>query len=86
MLYPVCPIPIDKFWSIIEQKKMVMQIKGLVLLLNHGDTTVFIFSSPRAIVKNKVWCKLIEFLIANDQLGMVGVGEVHLFAHFGMTF
>jgi superfamily II DNA helicase RecQ len=80
---PVCPIHIDEYWSVAEQKKMVTQIKGL---LEDGDTAVFIFSSPQAIVNNKVWCELIIFLIANDHLSMVYVAEVHLFAHSGMTF
>ena len=80
---PVCPIHIDEFRSIPEQKKIVSRIKDL---LKDGDTTVFIFSSPQAIVKNEVWCELIDYLIANQRLSMVCVDEVHLFAHFGMTF
>jgi superfamily II DNA helicase RecQ len=79
----VCPVHIDEFRSIPEQKKMVSRIKTL---LKDGDTSVFIFSSPQAIVKNEVWCELIDFLIANERLSMVCVDEVHLFAHFGMTF
>jgi superfamily II DNA helicase RecQ len=79
----VCPIHIDEFRSIPEQKKLVTRIKDL---LKDGDTTVFIFSSPQAIVKNEVWCELIDYLIANQRLSMVCVDEVHLFAHFGMTF
>jgi hypothetical protein len=82
-LGPVCPIHIDEFRSVSEQTKTVTKIKGL---LKDGDSTVFIFSSPQAIVKNKVWCELIDYLIANDFLSMVCVDEVHLFAHFGMTF
>jgi superfamily II DNA helicase RecQ len=62
-LGPVCPIHIDEFRSVPEQKKTVAKIKGL---LKDGDTTVFIFSSPQAIVKNKVWCELIDYLIANE--------------------
>jgi ATP-dependent DNA helicase RecQ len=82
-LGPVCPIHIDEFRSAADQRKTVEKIKGL---LKEGDTTVFIFSSPQAIVKNKVWCELIDFLITNQRLSMVCVDEVHLFAHFGMTF
>jgi superfamily II DNA helicase RecQ len=82
-LGPVCPIHIDEFRSVVEQKQTVSKIKSL---LKDGDTTVFIFSSPQAIVRNKVWCGLIDHLIKNDRLSMVCVDEVHLFAHFGMTF
>jgi superfamily II DNA helicase RecQ len=82
-LGPVCPIHIDEFRCVVEQKQTVAKIKGL---LKDGSTTVFIFSSPQAIVKNKIWCELIDYLIYNQRLSMVCVDEVHLFAHFGMTF
>jgi superfamily II DNA helicase RecQ len=68
---------------VAEQKKMLAKIKGL---LKDGDTAVFIFSLLQAIVKNQVWCELIDFLISKQHLFMVCVDEVHLFAHFGMTF
>ena len=80
---PVAPIHIDEFCSPNKKKQIVEQIK---LLLKDGDTTVFLFSSPQAIVKNNVWCELIYYLILNNRLSMVCVDEVHLFAHFGMTF
>jgi hypothetical protein len=83
-LGPVCPIHIDEFRCVAKQKQTVAKMKSL---LKDGDTTVFIFSSPQAIVKNKVWCELIDFLITNQRLSMVVcVDEVHLFCHFGMTF
>jgi superfamily II DNA helicase RecQ len=79
----VCPIHIDEFRSVLEQKKIVERIK---LLVKEGHTTVYLFSSPQAIVKNDIWCGLVDYLIDQGQLSMVCVDELHLFAHFGMTF
>jgi superfamily II DNA helicase RecQ len=49
-------------------------------------TTIFIFSSPQALVNNKLWRTMIESLIAKQLLSMLCVDEVHLFVQFGLTF
>jgi superfamily II DNA helicase RecQ len=48
-------------------------------------TTIFIFSSPQALVKNKVWRTMIDSLIAKRLLSMLCVDEVHLFVQFELT-
>jgi superfamily II DNA helicase RecQ len=49
-------------------------------------TTIFIFSSPQALVDNKAWRTMIDSLIAKRLLSMLCVDEVHLFVRFGLTF
>jgi hypothetical protein len=58
----------------------------LLLLSINTDTTVFLFSSPQAIVNNQVWRPMIDSLIAKRLLSMLCIDEVHLFVQFGLTF
>jgi hypothetical protein len=58
----------------------------LPLLPIDTNITVFLFSSPQAIVNDQVWQHMINSLIAKPFLSMLCVYEVHLFVQFGFTF
>jgi superfamily II DNA helicase RecQ len=58
----------------------------LILLLINTNTTVFIFSSPQAIVKNQVWHIMVDSVMAKRLLSRVCINEVHLFVQLGLTF
>jgi superfamily II DNA helicase RecQ len=58
----------------------------LISLLFDADVTVFLFSSPQAIVNNQIWRPIIDSLITKRLLSMLCIDEVHLFVHYGLTF
>ena len=67
------------------QAQQLLSDQLLSLSIN-TDTTVFLFSSPQAIVNNQVWRPMIDSLIAKRLLSMLCIDEVHLFVQFGLTF
>jgi ATP-dependent DNA helicase RecQ len=79
----IVPIHLDEIRSPLEQQNIIEGIKDLP----DRHTTVFLFSSPQALVNNNsCWLPLIHWLIDKGRLSMVCVDEVHLFVHFGLTF
>jgi superfamily II DNA helicase RecQ len=58
----------------------------LLLLSIDTDVTVFLFSSPQAIVNNQIWRPMIDSLITKRLLSMLCIDEVHLFVQFRLTF
>jgi hypothetical protein len=58
----------------------------LLLLLIDTDDTIFLFSSPQAIVNNEIQRTMITSLITKLLLSMLCIDEVHQFAQFRLTF
>ena len=80
----VVSVHLDEIRSPSEQNALVTQLK---LIPCDGHTTVFLFSSPQAILNKKFpWSSFLDWTIFHDRLSMVCVDKVHLFVHFGLTF
>ena len=80
----VASVHLDEIRRKSDQQELVCLIQALP---DKSHTTLFIFSSPQAILnKSFLWLDLIDWLIAHGRLSMVCVDELHLFVHFGMTF
>jgi superfamily II DNA helicase RecQ len=80
----ITSVHLDEIRSAGDQELLISKLK---LLPNESSTTVILFSSPQAMLNKKfLWLDFLNWLIDNNRLSMVCVDEVHLFAHFGMTF
>ncbi len=80
---PVHEVHLDELRCPQAQQLLSDQLLSLSI---NTDTTVFLFSSPQAIVNNQVWRPMIDSLIAKRLLSMLCIDEVHLFVQFGLTF
>jgi superfamily II DNA helicase RecQ len=80
---PVHAYHLDELWCPKAQKLLSDQ---LLLLSIDTDVTVFLFSSPQAMVNNQIWRPMIDSLITKRLLSMLCIDEVHLFVQFGLTF
>jgi superfamily II DNA helicase RecQ len=80
----ITSVHLDKIRSVADQELLISKLK---LLPNKSSATVVLFSSPQAMLDKKfLWLDFLNWLIDNNRLSLVCVDEVHLFAHFGMTF
>ncbi len=79
---PVHAYHLDELWCPKAQKLLSDQ---LLLLSIDTDVTVFLFSSPQAIVNNQIWRPIIGSLITKRLLSMLCIDEVHLFVQFRLS-
>ena len=80
---PVHAYHLDELRCPKAQKLLSDQLLSLSI---DTDVTVFLFSSPQAIVNNQIWHPMINSLITKRLMSMLCIDEVHLFVQFGLTF
>ena len=79
---PIKAFHINSIQSKTNQDKLANM---LITLSPNTDATIFLFSSPRFLLKEP-WNLIIQTLLDNNLLRLVCVDEVHQFVIFGCTF
>ncbi len=74
---------LDDFRDEEHQKPIV---DDLLKIKTDTKQTIFLFSSPQAIVNSPLYQKLIATIIEKKLLRLVTVDEIHLYTSFGLSF
>jgi hypothetical protein len=80
---PIGAYHLDEFSTVPTKQTSI--VKEALALTSDTTKCIILFSSPQAIVENKVWCDMVAKLIDNGILRLVCVDEVHLFCSFGLS-